>query len=295
MPLKQGSDPKTISANISELTHHGSRPRSHKQIVAIALANAHRAPKRASGGLADYPNAAVDTAAPDFAGLDFFTPIPGTNNLPYAIQMKAIEAAQKAQQLPPIPGASPAGPITPFGAAPLDKDPENPSDTAASFASGGNLKLSGGVSGALKLRPPRSLARISEPKAKGGFIHSSIPGRTDRLAMNVRRGSHVIPADVVSSLGQGNSLAGARSLDTLIRALPQVFAKGGTVSPSPPSRANDHEPILAAGGEYIIEPEEVARVGDGDHDKGHKRLDKMIVNVRRREAKRMLKLPPPKK
>lgn len=40
MPLKAGSDQKTISSNISELTHHGSRPRSHEQIVAIALHNA---------------------------------------------------------------------------------------------------------------------------------------------------------------------------------------------------------------------------------------------------------------
>ena len=40
MPL--GSN---ISENIRELVHHGSRPRSHKQIVAIAL-NAARKGKR---------------------------------------------------------------------------------------------------------------------------------------------------------------------------------------------------------------------------------------------------------
>ena len=40
MPLKPGSDPATISSNIDELTHHGSRPRGHAQIVAIALHNA---------------------------------------------------------------------------------------------------------------------------------------------------------------------------------------------------------------------------------------------------------------
>jgi hypothetical protein len=42
MPLKRGSSQKTVSANISELTHHGSRPRGHKQIVAIALSEARR-------------------------------------------------------------------------------------------------------------------------------------------------------------------------------------------------------------------------------------------------------------
>lgn len=42
MPLKPGSSPQVISQNIDELTHHGSRLRSHKQIVAIALSNADR-------------------------------------------------------------------------------------------------------------------------------------------------------------------------------------------------------------------------------------------------------------
>lgn len=37
MPLEPGSDRKTISRNIHELTHHGSRPRSHRQVIAIAL------------------------------------------------------------------------------------------------------------------------------------------------------------------------------------------------------------------------------------------------------------------
>jgi hypothetical protein len=46
MPLKRGKSRKVISENISELTHHGSRPRSHKQIVAIALAQSRRKKKR---------------------------------------------------------------------------------------------------------------------------------------------------------------------------------------------------------------------------------------------------------
>lgn len=35
MPLKPGK--KNIGANITELEQHGSRPRSHEQILAIAL------------------------------------------------------------------------------------------------------------------------------------------------------------------------------------------------------------------------------------------------------------------
>lgn len=51
MPLEKGSSQKVISHNIHELTHHGSRPRSHDQIVAIALSEADRS-KRADGGFA---------------------------------------------------------------------------------------------------------------------------------------------------------------------------------------------------------------------------------------------------
>lgn len=45
MPLKKAgkgkkSFQKAVSANMSELTHHGSRPRSQKQKVAIALSAA---------------------------------------------------------------------------------------------------------------------------------------------------------------------------------------------------------------------------------------------------------------
>lgn len=40
MPLKPGK--KNIGANIKELEEHGTRPRSHKQILAIALSEARK-------------------------------------------------------------------------------------------------------------------------------------------------------------------------------------------------------------------------------------------------------------
>jgi hypothetical protein len=42
MPLKRGSSRQTISDNISELYRHGSRPRSRKQIIAIAMNQARK-------------------------------------------------------------------------------------------------------------------------------------------------------------------------------------------------------------------------------------------------------------
>lgn len=134
------------------------------------------------------------------------------------------------------------------------------------------------------------------PIVQGGFLSSAIPGRTDRLATRVPSGSHIIPADVVSALGQGNSLAGARHLDQTMHALSSAFARGGTVRSHPHRReAPEHEPVLLAGGEYVVPPEEVEAIGHGDRERGHDTLDKMIVRVRKREAKRMLSLPGPKK
>ena len=45
-------------------------------------------------------------------------------------------------------------------------------------------------------------------KVHKGPIHSSVAGRTDHLPMHVASGSYVIPADIISALGEGNSMAG---------------------------------------------------------------------------------------
>jgi len=42
-----------------------------------------------------------------------------------------------------------------------------------------------------------------------GPLHSHVPGRTDKINLNVKLGSYVFPADVVSILGEGNTLAGS--------------------------------------------------------------------------------------
>jgi len=48
--------------------------------------------------------------------------------------------------------------------------------------------------------------------AKGGLIDSGIPGRTDKIPMKVSPGSYVLPADIPSALGQGNTKAGSEIL-----------------------------------------------------------------------------------
>ncbi|HEY1806005.1 MAG TPA: hypothetical protein VGG45_16145 [Terracidiphilus sp.] len=154
MPLRKG---EPVAEAIHELAHHGSRPRSHEQIVAIAESNFHRG--RASGGIAD------------------------------------------AQHL-----------------------------ASGGFSASGDPMVE---------RAEMRNAGYDSQYHPGGFIASDTSGRTDRLPMSVAADSFVVPADVVSGLGQGNSLAGARMMNEIIGS-PAPYGAGaaphgrGHNIPNPP-------------------------------------------------------------
>jgi hypothetical protein len=121
-----------------------------------------------------------------------------------------------------------------------------------------------------------------------GPIHSPVAGRTDHLPMHVPSGSYVIPADIVSSLGEGNTMAGYRAVKMMFRDAPAgAYAQGGGVG--------EPVPIVAAGGEYVLSPDEVIWAGKGDLDAGHRALDKWITGTRKELIKTLQKLPGPKK
>jgi hypothetical protein len=129
------------------------------------------------------------------------------------------------------------------------------------------------------------------PKAADGVhlgpIHSPVAGRTDHLPMHVPSGSYVIPADIVSSLGEGNTMAGYRAVKMMFRdAQEGAFAAGGGVG--------EPVPIVAAGGEYVLSPDEVIWAGRGDLDAGHRALDNWIKATRKDLIKTLQKLPGPK-
>ena len=56
-------------------------------------------------------------------------------------------------------------------------------------------------------RRARAEGGVSE-KIHVGPIHSNVAGRTDHLPINVPSGSYVIPADIISAMGEGNTMAG---------------------------------------------------------------------------------------
>src|SRR5215472_3615185 len=150
-----------------------------------------------------------------------------------------------------------------------------------------------------------------------GFLASGISGRTDRIPASVAADSFVIPAAEVSGLGQGNSLAGSRMWSLALGTgpygthLPQASRGPGPPSHHPPSvpgevmraitgsRQGGREPhkasVLLAGGEMVVPPEVVNRLGGGDMQKGHKMMREAVKRVRDYNIKRLAELPPPKK
>src|SRR5580698_5377827 len=64
---------------------------------------------------------------------------------------------------------------------------------------------------------PEQTFRAPEPVAPMhvGPIHSAVHGRTDHLPMHVPSGSYVLPADVVNSHGEGNTMAGVKVMRRL--------------------------------------------------------------------------------
>lgn len=141
---------------------------------------------------------------------------------------------------------------------------------------------------------------VSTPHLSGLF-DGNTGGRTDVLHRTVPVDSHVIPADIVSGLGEGNTSAGEAILDKMLgitknnASMPHAFS--AHINPEKLARAGkpSHTQIIAASGEYLVPPNKVAEIGGGDIKKGHEILDKFILHVRKKTAEKLKKLPPPKR
>lgn len=122
-------------------------------------------------------------------------------------------------------------------------------------------------------------------RAKGGRVHvgpiiGSTGGRADKVPMDVPANCYVIPADIVSGLGEGNTAAGVKAIN---RIFPPHRARGGAV------------PIRAAHGEVVISPEQLKAKFGGDIEHAHATMDAWVKHERAQLIDTLKKLPPPAK
>lgn len=205
----------------------------------------------------------------------------------------------------------PQQPANPMMAAPQAPGQQQQPQMAA----GGGMirRASGGMS--LSTDIP-FWARDSERESvdgSNGFLRGLTSGRADAIKTTAPSGSYVLPADVVSGLGEGNSLAGARVISDALTSgpwgtgLPRIAHGSGvprSTAPRPPKAAkgggvqkgasDGHPiPVMLSHGEYTISPEQVRAIGKGDQKAGWRILDEFVKEARRRTIAKMKSLPGP--
>lgn len=197
-----------------------------------------------------------------------------------------------------------------------------PSPTMQPPMQGARPPMAGMPPGGMPMMPPRRFALGGAPAPwfvrnearsmmHAGPVMSAVPGRTDKHNINVAAGSYVLPADHVSSLGQGNTQAGFATLGRMFgkpmaiphghpppppRFAPMKMAGFGKRSDEGGSRGDEaggSVPIVVAGGEFVIPPDKVAEIDGGDLKRGHEVLDHWVKTNREKHIKTLKGLPPP--
>jgi hypothetical protein len=276
MPLKSGSSKKVISENIAELHHGNTYAKTSKKF------GSDKANKQA-----------VAIAYSKARGRAMGGVVPGVGGMMMGGNQMPVQGAPM--------GLADAGAA--FTASAGNTSPGSLS--ALQMASGG------GVEGVKAPGPASWVTRAEAHNVARGAILSSVPGRTDAHKTHVASGSYVIPADIVSGRGQGNTIAGAQTLTRMFGMGPYGSSPGkisgrGRGIPAPPKPpkfarggADTHEgkPVRVdlAGGEIVVPPEHLRKHVHHDLKTAHEIMDKWVLAERKKLRKTLAKLKPPVK
>lgn len=131
------------------------------------------------------------------------------------------------------------------------------------------------------------------PFAEGGNVEdrsikmpdaSYVAGQSGGLAAlkagGLREGAFIIPADVISHLGNGSSEAGMKIVRERLNARP-IKGPGDGMSDSIPTTIAGRQKARVANEEAEVPPEIVASLGGGSMEKGAQKLFEMMDNVRK--------------
>lgn len=183
--------------------------------------------------------------------------------------------------------------------------------------------------------PARLVMRSMDRPITRGALLTPTMGRADLHRTSVPSGSYVIPADVVSGRGQGNTLAGAGALHSMFgmkgpfgegRSGPYGMPGGGFKAgrsamrmPKPPKMESimaasgggkegkdehlgEPVPVNLSGGEVVVPPENLLstfrRIFPTKNytlKQIHTMMDQWVLDERQKHRKTLGKLPPPAK
>jgi hypothetical protein len=118
--------------------------------------------------------------------------------------------------------------------------------------------------------------RITKKYAGGGI--TNIP--KFQAGGDMQSDAFVVPADVVSALGNGSTDAGIEILNQYLGLALPIEGEGDGLSDDIPATIEGEQPARVADGEVYVPPEVVARLGGGDPERGAAMLYTMMDKVR---------------
>lgn len=335
MPLQSGKSSRVISGNISEMIKAG-HPRD--QAIAAALSTARKT--RAAGGRNEEDIKAAKRLGMNTSSIsdvreagkmrdfhkDFREKVKEKVNymaerrdalranglLPFDVGTRFTTPHSRKNDLPPFQVEGHwADPNGKYGYNVLRGNPEGEGEWERTRVFGmpehhEGFQPMGGLRAVKRNggRLTRATGGQVSTKVHTGPIHSAVAGRTDHLPMNVPSGSYVIPADIISAMGEGNTMAGFKHMRRIFSGTPYsgeqapYGAESGPYDEPLPGKAEGGVatvPIIAAGGEYVLSPEQVVHAGGGDLDTGHRVLDQFVLRMRKETVKTLKNLAPPKR
>lgn len=306
------------------------KERANKQAIAVAYATQRRG--HAAGGVVGYDDGgavqSVIQALSAGSGSSSSTLPTSTTGAINTTNTASPSSPTQTQAtnvptgvLPPAPAAT-ANPATnTVPPVPQNGVVNNPIATPLLATGGVANRDAGGFS--ISKSPhlsPSWETRAASRQLMHGPILSAVPGRTDNHAARVASNSYVLPAQHVASMGQGNSVAGLAAANSLFgrsgpygaglakiphgpgaprppRPMKALYTGGGYSEGGSRGDNSGYEtvPVNVAGGEYIIHPEVVKAIGNGNLKHGHAILDAYVMHERKKDIKTIQKLPPPAK
>ena len=124
--------------------------------------------------------------------------------------------------------------------------------------------------------------------AQGGYLKHLASGGAVGIAQipkfqaggEMSSDAFVIPADVVSAVGNGSTDAGVRALNEYLGMAMPIEGAGDGLSDDVPASIEGAQPARVADGEVYVPPEVVAELGNGDPEKGAAKLYVMMDKIR---------------